>query len=496
MLSNVRMIIMSRWMRKRCQGQEMVGMMMPASCGATLINAAAVMCGKTPININFTSSAAAIEEAMTRCNLRTVFTSKRFLKRIGIDAMEEFVYLEDVLKAQSGLGRATSFLLAVLLPTFLAERILMHHKGMDELATVMFTSGSTGKPKGVMLSHHNVVSNIEAVAEVFQFVPNDVIMGVLPPFHSFGFTATLWLPLICGVPVVYHPNPLDAKGVGAMIEKHKATMIMGTPSFYALYTRGCKPEQFQSLRMVVAGGQKLMSAVAKAFEKRFNIPIHEGYGATELTPIVSININDADIEGVIQRGSRTGSVGRPLPGLSVKIVDENTMAPAPEDAVGMVLITGPTVMMGYLDDVEATEKALRDGWYVTGDLGTVDSDGFLFIHDRVSRFSKIAGEMVSHAAVENALLEAAGDDEHRFAVISAPDRLRGERLIALYDGAELDVKDLTAAMSGAEIPNLWIPSVRDFLHVDSVPYLATGKLDLRQARSLATDRGVPGQKGD
>ena len=153
-------------------------------------------------------------------------------------------------------------------------------------------------------------------------------------------------------------------------------------------------------------------------------------------------------------------------------------------------------MMGYLDDVEATEKALCDGWYVTGDLGTVDSDGFLFIHDRVSRFSKIAGEMVSHAAVENALLEAAGDDEHRFAVISAPDRLRGERLIALYDGAELDVKDLTAAMSGAEIPNLWIPSVRDFLHVDSVPYLATGKLDLRQARSLATDSGALGQKGD
>ena len=487
-------LVVSGWMRRRCAGEAMVGMMMPASVGAALINVAAVMCGKTPVNLNFTSSPRAVEEAVTRCGLRTVFTSRRFLGRIGMDARAEFVYLEDVMQSISGWGRLWSVLLAVLMPTFLAERRLMHRGSMDDPATVMFTSGSTGKPKGVMLSHHNVVSNIEAMADVFQFSREDTIMGVLPPFHSFGFTTTLWLPLVCGVSVVYHPNPLDAKGVGGMVEKHGATLIMGAPSFYALYTRACKPEQFRSLRLAIAGAQKLTPAVAQDFEKHFGLPISEGYGCTELTPVVSVNIDDVEIAGTKQFASRAGSVGRPLPGISVRVVDRETMAPAAEGATGIVLIRGPNVMMGYLDDPEATAEAVRDGWYVTGDLGAVDEDGFLYIYDRVSRFSKIGGEMVPHAAVEDALHEAAGGVDRHFAVLSAPDRVRGEKLVVIYDGPELDAKALVNRMIGAGVPNLWIPAPRSFKRVEAVPFLAGGKLNLIEARRMASETGALAQE--
>ena len=483
-------LMLARWMRRQCPNQDMVGMMMPASCGAALVNIAAVMCGKTPVNLNFTSSAKAIEEALTRCRLRTVFTSRRFLDRIGRQPAKEFVCLEDILESHTRRHRIRSLLLALFTPAWLAERVLMHPGRMDELATVMFTSGSTGKPKGVMLSHHNVVSNIEAMAQVLRFGPEDTIMGVLPPFHSFGFTTTLWLPLTRGVPAVYHPNPLDGKGVGTMIEKHKATIIMGTPSFYAVYTRGCAPEQFRSLRLALAGGQKLMPATARAFEKRFGLPLSEGYGCTEMAPVVSVNGDDITCGDVTQRCTRPGSVGRPLPGISVRIVDEHTMKPMPEDAPGIVLLTGPSVMMGYLDDPEATAKVIRDGWYVTADLGTVDDEGFLFVHDRVSRFSKIAGEMVPHAAVENALVEAAGDDHH-FAVLSVPDPIRGEKLVALCDAPLPDVASLRDHMIAADVPNLWIPAARDFIPVNKVPLMPSGKLDLPEARRLATRNAPP-----
>jgi len=455
-------LAISRWMRRRCADEEMVGMMMPASVGAALINIAALCCGRTPVNLNFTSSKSAMAEAISRCGLRTIFTSRRFLDRIGMEPRREFVYLEDVMRSLSRRRMVGSMLTAILLPTFVAERLLLHRGDMDDLATVMFTSGSTGKPKGVMLSHHNVVSNIEAMADVFQFDERDMVMGVLPPFHAFGFTTTVWLPLSCGVPVVYHPNPLDAKGVGDMAEKYGATILIGTPSFFTIYTRGCSSERFRSLRLAVAGGQKLMPSVAEAFEKHFGLPIQEGYGCTELTPVVSVNIDDAETEGVRQEASRVGSVGRPLPGLSVRLIDRETQELLPDDSTGIVMIRGPSVMRAYLDDPAATSEVLRDGWYVTGDLGSVDEDGFLYIHDRISRFSKIGGEMIPHTAVEDALSRAAEPLENNFAVLSAPDRVRGERLAVLYDGPERDPATLVEKLSRTGVPNLWIPSPRDF----------------------------------
>jgi acyl-[acyl-carrier-protein]-phospholipid O-acyltransferase / long-chain-fatty-acid--[acyl-carrier-protein] ligase len=485
-------LIVRRWMSKHCGREEMVGMMMPPSCGAALINIAAVMAGKIPINLNFTSSPEAIQKAIDRCSLQTIFTSKKFIHRLNMTPLDQFVYIEDIIASVSGLTRIICLIQATLLPTWFAERWLMRHKGMDDLATIMFTSGSTGSPKGVMLSHHNVVSNIEAMAEVLQFGPDDTVMGVLPPFHSFGFTVTLWLPVTCGVPVAYHPNPLDADGVGKMAEEHSATILLGTPTFYALYTRGCKPAQFASLRIAIVGGQKLMPSIATAFESRFGLPLSEGYGATELAPVVSVNSEDIVIAEVHHPTHRDGSVGRPLPGLAVRIVKEEASSSEADNGQGTVFISGPNTMMGYMDDEAATAEVLRDGWYRTGDVGSLDDDGFLHIHDRLSRFSKIAGEMVSHTAVENALHETVGTNEQpedegyrHFAIMSTPDAVRGERLIVLYDGPGLDAKETVANMQASDIPNLWIPAARDFARVERVPLLASGKLDMREARQLA-----------
>jgi len=483
-------LALSRWIKRQLPGddpetQGMVGMMLPASVGAAMINIASLIAGKTPVNLNFTSSQEAIGTAMEKCGLRMVFTTRALLKKAGLPERPEYVYLEDVMKSLSAGAKTAGFLLAALTPACLAERWLMKRGRMDDVATVMFTSGSTGRPKGVVLSHHNIASNIETMSEALQFGPADTIMGVLPPFHSFGFTTTLWTPLTCGMRVVFHPNPLDANGVGRMVEKHRATLIMGTPSFYVLYTRGCKPEQFRSLRLAVAGGQKLLPAVAAAFEKRFGLPLSEGYGCTELSPVVSVNVPDVTDGTITQAGTRAGSVGRSLPGVAVRIVHRETLEPAAEDDSGLVLIKGPNVMQGYLDDPEATARVMHDGWYVTADIGFVDDDGFLHIHDRASRFSKIGGEMVPHAAIEDALCRAATDEESKFVVVALPDHMRGEKVVVLYSGPELDVGELLRKMSEAGVPSLWFPATSDFIRVDTLPLLASGKTDLVASKRLA-----------
>lgn len=490
-------LMLSRWMDRRCRGQKWVGMMMPASVGAALMNAATLISGRVPVNLNFTGARASIGVAIRRCGLKTVFTSRALLQRTGLPERREYVYLEDIMRRMPLRDRVLCYLLAAIAPNAIAERWLMRRGGMDDLATVMFTSGATGEPKGVMLSHHNVMSNIEAFSEVMRFGPSDTMMGVLPPFHSFGFTATLWTPLTQGMRVVYHPNPLDARGVGCMVAKYRATIIPGTSSFFALYVRGCEPEQFRSLRLAVAGAQKLVPAVAEAFEARFGLPVTEGYGCTELSPVVAVNVPDVRDGAVKQIGARAGSVGRPLPGLGILVAERETLQPAAGNAPGVILVRGPSVMLRYMDDARATAAAFREGppppqpglrrldWYVTADIGAVDEDGFLHIHDRVSRFSKIGGEMVPHIAIEGALAAASAEAERSFAVVTLPDRVRGEKVVVVYSGPELDAGALLRRMSERGVPNLWLPSPRDFHRVESLPFLPSGKLDLAATRRLA-----------
>ena len=268
----------------------------------------------------------------------------------------------------------------------------------------------------MVLSHANIQANIEAVAQVYQLRGSDRLLGALPFFHSFGYTVTLWMPAAAGFGAVYHPNPLDAKGVGELLARYRVTILLGTPTFLTLYLRRIEPEQMKSVNIVMAGAEKLRAELVAAFEEKFGITPLEGFGCTELSPVACVNIPDVEIGGVRQKGTKIGTIGQPLPGVAVKVVDPETLEPLPQGRPGLLLVKGPNVMVGYLGDLEQTAKVLKDGYYSTGDIGCVDADGFVTITDRLSRFSKIGGEMVPHLHVEAAAAQpgrAAGADLHR-----------------------------------------------------------------------------------
>jgi acyl-[acyl-carrier-protein]-phospholipid O-acyltransferase/long-chain-fatty-acid--[acyl-carrier-protein] ligase len=292
---------------------------------------------------------------------------------------------------------------------------------------------------------------------------------------------------VLGISVVYHPSPLDLGAVGDLIRDYRVTFLLATPTFLQKYTARCNPEDFGSLRFVVAGAEKLPERLAIAFEDRFGIRPLEGYGATECSPVVAVNTRDFRAPGFHQVGGKRGHIGRPLPGVSVRIVDPDTHEALPVGTPGLLLVRGPNVMKGYLDKPEKTSEVLRDGWYITGDIACQDEDGFLAITDRLSRFSKIGGEMVPHIKIEEQLHELAGVTEQCFAVTGVPDGKKGERLVVLHT---LDPEALQATMgklSQAGLPNLWMPRPNQFFLVEELPFLGTGKLDLRRIREIALD---------
>jgi acyl-[acyl-carrier-protein]-phospholipid O-acyltransferase/long-chain-fatty-acid--[acyl-carrier-protein] ligase len=314
---------------------------------------------------------------------------------------------------------------------------------------------------------------------------------VLPFFHSFGFTITLWLPAVLGVGVAYHPSPLDLTAISELVRDYKVTFLLATPTFLQAYTRRCSPEDFGSLEFVVVGAEKLPERLALAFEDRFGLRPLEGYGATECSPVVAVNTRDFRAPGFRQVGAKRGHIGHPLPGVSVRIVDPETREPLPAGAAGLLLVRGPNVMLGYLGKPEKTSEVLLDGWYVTGDIAAEDEDGFLTITDRLSRFSKIGGEMVPHIKVEEQLHELAGATEQKFVVTAVPDGKKGERLVVLHLLKPEELKFVLENLSQAGLPNLWTPRPNQFFAVEEFPHLGTGKLDLRRVRELALEFSLP-----
>ena len=376
---------------------------------------------------------------------------------------------------------------AAALPT-LDPRPSTPSPSLDELATVIFSSGSTGDPKGVMLTHYNIGSNVEQLDQVFGFTRRDRLLGVLPFFHSFGFTGTLCAPAALGMGVVFYPNPLDAKSIGPLVSRYEITFLLATPTFLQLYLRGCSPEDFGSLRVVMTGAEKLPDRLAAAFEEEFGIRPLEGYGCTECAPAVAVNTYDFRSAGFRQVGAKRGKIGHPMPGVSVRIVDPESFAPLGIGQPGLLLVRGPNIMQGYLGQPEKTAEVLRDGWYVTGDIAASDEDGFLQITDRLSRFSKIGGEMVPHIKVEEKLHELAGMTEQTFVVTGVPDEKKGERLVALHKLADRQLQRCLEKLAQCDLPNLWKPRPDHFHHVDTLPFLGTGKLDLRKVREIAMQR--------
>jgi len=463
-----------------------VGLLLPPSVGAALANVGAAMMGKVTVNLNYTTTRESVLECAARARVGGIVTSRLFLKKIGWEPMAGAVYLEDLARGIPAWDAAWTALGMLLLPSRLAEWIFLARPraGLDETATIIFTSGSTGSAKGVVLSHANILANIESLGQLFSMRAEDRILGALPFFHSFGHTVTLWFPLIAGFGAVYHPNPLDARKLGESAQKYRPTFLLATPTFLLTYLRRVEPEQFRSLRVVVVGAERLRSELAQAFAERFGVRPLEGYGCTELSPVASANIPDFEERGTRQQGGKPGTVGQALPGVSMRIVDPESGADLLPGSPGLLLVKGPNVMKGYLDDPARTAEVRRGEYYVTGDIAAMDEDGYVTITDRLSRFSKIGGEMVPHVKVEERLHSLAGRMEQAFVVTGRPDEKRGERLIVLYKGYD-DIEGLWRRLNESDLPKLWIPARDAFHPIAEFPLLGSGKLDMRKLKALA-----------
>ena len=483
-------LLLSRWIRRHAAEPEHIGLLLPSSVGGALANAGATLAGKIPVNLNFTAGREAMQAAISRCGIRTILTSRRFLQKAEIpaDQFEGLVFLEDVMASITPAAKARMLVTARLLPARLLARMFSPERRTDSVATVVFSSGSTGTPKGVMLSHRNILADCDAVTQVFHLESSDVMVGVLPFFHSFGYTITLWLPLIEGFGAVFHPNPMDGKTIGELAEQHRGSILVSTPTFYAGYIRKCRKEQFAHVRFALVGAEKLRQPIADAFEEKFGIPLLEGYGCTEMAPVVAVNAPDWDatVARDRQRGTLVGSVGHPLPGVAAKVVDLETGEGPLIGREGLLMVTGPNLMLGYLGEPERTAEVIRDGWYATGDIACIDDAGFIRITDRLARFSKIGGEMVPHMKLEEQI-QALIDPQSSCAVTAVPDEARGERLVAFYTDESLAPGDVWERLCRTELPRLWLPKREDIRLIDAIPSLGTGKVDLRGVRQLAAD---------
>jgi acyl-[acyl-carrier-protein]-phospholipid O-acyltransferase/long-chain-fatty-acid--[acyl-carrier-protein] ligase len=480
---------LSRFLRKEFR-DERVAIVLPASKGSMVANLAVTLAGKVPVDLNFTVGRAANESCCKRANLRVAISATPFIERV-----KDFPWPEQVLKLDELMPRLKPQILfwwtvSILLPARLLLRLLqIPREGGHAEAILLFTSGTTGEPKGVVLSHRNIVGNVSQFRQLLDATKDDAILASLPFFHTFGSTVTLWYPLIEGVPIVTYPNPLEAAKNAALIERYRLTLLLATPTFLRGYLRKAEPNKLRSLRLVITGAEKLPLDLAKNFEERFNQRVFEGYGLTETSPVVSVNLpapQPTKPGAHVQPSSRLGSVGKMAAGIAAEIREPETDRKRSLHETGMLWLRGVNIFEGYLHDAERTADVLQDGWLKTGDIGRFDEDGFLYIEGRLSRFSKIGGEMVPHEAVEHKivdLLDLSGKDERMVAIVGVQDEAKGEALV-LLSAVDVDLPQLRKRLHEAGISNLWIP--KRVQHVDSIPVLASGKLDLTKCKELVS----------
>ncbi len=484
---------------KKKSPEQNIGILVPASVGGAICNMAVLALGKTAVNLNFTASPEAIQGAVKKAEIKTVYTSKKFIKKLeerGIKIKEilpetKLYYLEDF-KAELPKIKMLSTLIAVMiLPTRLLQAIYIKRTKPEDTAAILFSSGSEGTPKGVELSHLNLAANSRQVADTLNTRENDTVMSTLPTFHAFGLLATTLMPLSEGIPIVCHPDPTDVVTIAKGVARNNGTLLFGTSTFLRLYTLNKKvhPLMLRSLRLVIAGAERLNPDTRTAFTLKFNHQILEGYGTTETTPVASVNIPD-ELDTSYwkpQLGNKLGSVGMPLPGTSFRIVDPDTLEELATGEDGLILIGGPQVMKGYLHDADKTNQVIVEiddqRWYRSGDKGHLDDDGFLIIVDRYSRFAKLGGEMVSLSAVEEKIRGAlGGDPDLDLVAVNLPDDKKGEKVILLIAN-EMSAKEIKKQLIEAEMNPLMIPST--FINVNAVPKLGSGKTDFAQSRKVA-----------
>ncbi len=476
-----------------------IGVLLPPSTAGVIVNIALALDRRVSANLNYTVTSDVINHCIKEIGVKHVLSSERFMSKVDLDVKSDVVMLEQLPAKITKWDKAVAFFQGVLLPAFVLDRVLgLHRIKADDLLTIIFTSGSTGMPKGVLLSQANISHNVYGIDKVVRLNDQDIVLGVLPFFHSFGYTVTLWAAQVLGPAGVYHFNPLDARRIGKLAEKYGVTVILGTPTFIRSYIRRITPEQFSKLDVCVVGAEKMPAELFESFDQKFGVRPIEGYGATELSPLVSVNVAPSRSPAMFGPDRLEGSVGRPFPGVCTKVVCPDTGKPRVAGEDGMLLVSGPNIMIGYANQPEKTVEVIKDGWYTTGDIAHVDGDGFLHITGRLSRFSKIGGEMVPHVRVEEeinqSLVSAIANDgdpseesEIRVCVTAVPDSKKGERLIVLHRPLTKDIEDVLNDLKKAGLPNLFIPSRDAFYEVEQIPLLGTGKLDLRAAKEMAVE---------
>lgn len=478
---------------RRTIPERRVGIVLPPGAGAFIANLAVLCAGKVPVNLNFTAGRAASEASLRLGEVRTVISADAMRAKVpDFPWPERTLDLRQEIAAMGGKRAVLPWLVAawVLPNQWMADVLRLPCIGDRAEAGLLFTSGSAGEPKGVTLSHRNILANASQVSSLSILPRNASLVGCLPLFHSFGFTVTLWYPLLRGCRVVTVPSPLDTRKIIDAIKEEQATVLVGAPTFIRPILRKAKPGELRSLDLVVTGAEKLPQDLYEKFLEHFHIEILQGYGLTETTPVSNVNQPHPPVttpSAEPQEGKRMGSTGRLLPGMTVRIVHPETGEEVPPGEAGIVWFRGANVFSGYLGDEDKTKAAFRDGWFVTGDLGRIDEEGFLFIEGRLSRFSKIGGEMVPHGTIEQKITEAFGWDaqEGYVAVVtSVPDAAKGEALVLLTT-VEIKPDELREKLLAAGLPALWVPKI--IRRVEKIPVLGTGKLDLKGCRELATE---------
>ena len=474
--------------------EQNVGLLLPSSGGGAIASIAILSLGKTLVNLNFTAGKKALGSAAKQAEVKHIYTSRKFLDKMlerGMDLASYFpesklLMLEDIKEEISTFSRISTLLKAIILPASMIQKSYFKDVSMNDTAAILFSSGSEGSPKGVELSHSNIAANAKQAAIELGAVNSDVIMSTLPTFHAFGFAITTLMPLSEGIPIVCHADPKDVSTIASGIQKYSGTILVGTPTFLRMYTISKKvtSESMHSLRLVVAGAEKLRSEVRDGFETKFKMPVYEGYGTTETSPGASVNL--PDIESPHKLRNRPGTVGKAFSGTEFRIVDPDSLDPIPTGEDGLILIGGPQIMKGYLKMPEKTAEVIEliDGyrWYRTGDKGHLDEDEFLTIVDRYSRFAKIGGEMISLTTVEEEILDACNDKDLEIAATCLPDQRKGEKIVLLATN-NLDKNELKKMLSDAKVNPLYYPT--QVLMVEEIPKLGSGKTDFGATKKIA-----------
>lgn len=489
---------MSKKLQEITKQEDNVGVCLPTSAGGYLAILALMMSAKAIVNLNYTASEEALRHAINNATIKTIITSRAFVEKLThkgffveeIFSMCKIVYLEGIKAKITKAESIKTFLQIKILPVrWLVKKYLKPTK-LDGLAFIIFSSGSEGVPKGIAIKHKNLLANVYQSTNVIECQENDSVAGILPIFHAFGLTISL-VSLFQGGYIACHPDPTDAKGVANLIKKNKTTVLCATPMFLRIYTKNkaVKKEDFETLRLIITGAEKLSKEVRMMFEDKFDKVINEGYGITELSPVAAVN-------RPTKSPNKIGTVGLTVPGGQFKIIHPESHEELPIGVEGMIIYRGVNKMDYYLNDPKKTNEVMIEKggykWYITGDKGKIDGEGYLTVVDRYSRFAKVAGEMVSLGLLEQKVydtLREKGYDSHEIdfevLAVATSDTKRGEIINLLYTLEDLEPTDLKEIVRHSGIGNLYKPT--NYFKVISIPKLGSGKIDLSKAKKLANE---------